>query len=317
MTVQIYTYYDASAPALSPDPGSLLGLLDQCLVSGYGSKAGLGWTKDFHDTVNHKAIFSRTSALASLPSLLIENNAAVSGANVGGAGKANNAVARMVIDVTDVDTWTGLGNGNWVYAVDQSTVTGTRQWFLIGDELGFYLSLDPLVANPSNPSWQLYHFGDMISRMPADQFNCWLGAGGVVTANQISTFTCAIAARACQLPTNNDGSLAVGGIAGNLHGSPFAVTNAVFGTGAGTYPDPVSGDLRVDPVYLRQSNGIRGQARGLFEPALQILPADHAALMFVEETWVNYAGKLILLPVRSGATIGAAAFQVSGSWPNT
>ena len=45
MTVKVYRFDDASAPVLSASPGALIGVLSACLVDGYGSKTGAGWTK--------------------------------------------------------------------------------------------------------------------------------------------------------------------------------------------------------------------------------------------------------------------------------
>jgi hypothetical protein len=47
MTVRVYYSTDASAPILSGTPGSMITLLDACLVNGYGSKVGSGWSKMF------------------------------------------------------------------------------------------------------------------------------------------------------------------------------------------------------------------------------------------------------------------------------
>ena len=43
MTVRIYSSSDAGAPVLRGNtPGDLINLLEKCLVTGYGSKAGAG-----------------------------------------------------------------------------------------------------------------------------------------------------------------------------------------------------------------------------------------------------------------------------------
>ncbi len=41
-TVNLYQSTDASAPILTGSAGSLVTLLDACLVNGYGTKAGRG-----------------------------------------------------------------------------------------------------------------------------------------------------------------------------------------------------------------------------------------------------------------------------------
>jgi hypothetical protein len=47
MTVRVYKSSDASAPVLTGAVGSLVALLDACLVNGYGALAAAGWTKAF------------------------------------------------------------------------------------------------------------------------------------------------------------------------------------------------------------------------------------------------------------------------------
>ena len=50
MTMTIYKSTDPSAPALPSVNGSMINVLYQCLVTGYGSKAGAGWTRPFTGT---------------------------------------------------------------------------------------------------------------------------------------------------------------------------------------------------------------------------------------------------------------------------
>lgn len=50
MTVTVYYSTDASAPSLTGSAGSLIAVLDACLVNGYGAKPAAGWTKAFAGT---------------------------------------------------------------------------------------------------------------------------------------------------------------------------------------------------------------------------------------------------------------------------
>ena len=52
MTVRVYSSTDASAPVLTGQVGSLIAVLDACLVNGYGTKTAAGWTKPFADASN-------------------------------------------------------------------------------------------------------------------------------------------------------------------------------------------------------------------------------------------------------------------------
>src|SRR5574337_1555206 len=50
MTVNVYRSSDASAPVLTGQAGSLITVLDACLISGYGSKSPAGWVKPYSGT---------------------------------------------------------------------------------------------------------------------------------------------------------------------------------------------------------------------------------------------------------------------------
>src|SRR5574337_1914064 len=50
MTVNVYRSSDASAPVLTGQAGSLITVLDACLISGYGSKSPAGWAKPYSGT---------------------------------------------------------------------------------------------------------------------------------------------------------------------------------------------------------------------------------------------------------------------------
>lgn len=47
MALTIYRSTDSGAPSLTYAAGSFIAMLDACLCTGYGSKAGAGWTKPF------------------------------------------------------------------------------------------------------------------------------------------------------------------------------------------------------------------------------------------------------------------------------
>ncbi|MGE3907973.1 MAG: hypothetical protein AB7K36_01385, partial [Chloroflexota bacterium] len=49
-TTRIYRSTDSGAPVLTGQAGSLLNLLDKCLVDGYGSKAAAGWSRPYTGT---------------------------------------------------------------------------------------------------------------------------------------------------------------------------------------------------------------------------------------------------------------------------
>ena len=48
---------DAGAPVLFAEAGGLISVLDACLVDGYGTKAGLGWTKEYQNATDDIAVY--------------------------------------------------------------------------------------------------------------------------------------------------------------------------------------------------------------------------------------------------------------------
>src|SRR5262245_48942529 len=60
----LYRSTDASAPVLTGQVGTLITLLDACLVSGYGSKAAPGWTKPY--TLTNAGAFKHGSGSRSM-----------------------------------------------------------------------------------------------------------------------------------------------------------------------------------------------------------------------------------------------------------
>jgi len=57
--INAYYYDDIDAPVMNGTPGTFLDVLDACLVTGYGSKAGAGWTKEYYDAANHIAVYKQ------------------------------------------------------------------------------------------------------------------------------------------------------------------------------------------------------------------------------------------------------------------
>ena len=58
-TVNIYRSTDASAPTLEGVNGSLVALLDACLVNGYGSQSAAGWTIAY--TTTNKRVYRNST----------------------------------------------------------------------------------------------------------------------------------------------------------------------------------------------------------------------------------------------------------------
>lgn len=130
----VYMSTDAEAPALTGVLGSLIALLDAVLVTGYGSKSPLGWTKDFSG--ENKAVY-RPGAGNDRMFYRISDT----------AGGGRFAYLSMYEAMSDVDNGSGkvtsvLGDegasGASTIAKSASADTNPRQWVIIGDAYGFW-----------------------------------------------------------------------------------------------------------------------------------------------------------------------------------
>jgi len=64
MTVTIYSSEDTDAPTLTGEVGTLINLLQKCLVDGYGNQSAAGWTSQLHSS-GEKAAFQSGDANSS------------------------------------------------------------------------------------------------------------------------------------------------------------------------------------------------------------------------------------------------------------
>ena len=71
--VKYYSWQDAQAPQLSNADGVIKTILKACLVTGYGTKTGAGWTTLFED--DYRIVLRRPLRIGNPPDVKIENGA--------------------------------------------------------------------------------------------------------------------------------------------------------------------------------------------------------------------------------------------------
>lgn len=167
MPVTVYTNTDAGAPAAIVNAGgSLITILDACLVNGYGSKAGAGWTKEFSGT--NVAVYKQGAGSNGMCVRVDDANGPI--ARIRGFGV-----------VTDVNTGTGpfptdsqISGGGYLFK--HNTGAGSRNWYVIANEKAFYF-WTLYDTTTSGASAGLTFFGDIKGLMAADNFNTMLMSG--------------------------------------------------------------------------------------------------------------------------------------------
>jgi hypothetical protein len=276
----IYRSSDASAPVLHGDAGSLITVLDACLVNGYGAQSAAGWTKAFSGT--NKAAYRGGSGVQHY--LRVQDDAPH------GTALGREARIRGFETMSDVDTGTGdfpdttqQTNG---LIVRKSAATGTtaRDWIIFADDrtiYGFFYSAD--VANVPT-SWM---FGEGFSLQSGDAFNTIITArtganenSNVVTVTQenltrlapmSATASTRFAGLAHYMPrgyTGTGGSAHVGKH-GDMTKGDGASTGQSYLNGLVPYPNPEDGGLMLSPIWIHDPNtapsyNIRGRMRGFW-----------------------------------------------------
>jgi hypothetical protein len=162
LPVTVYRWDDAGAPQLiNQKPSELINILTKCLVTGYGSKAGLGWTKPFENVATKSVMFRNNIADGGSGGIVKFNS--VTG------GDSNREWLRMTSsqDATSITASINAGRQDMLGAPD-SDYNG---WMIIGTSTAFIVIFcditDPMVNTGSIPDSSAY-IGDFENYLPAD-----------------------------------------------------------------------------------------------------------------------------------------------------
>lgn len=169
----VYRWDDGNAPVARGERRSLCDILYACLVTGYGSKPGAGWTREYVNATFDKAAF-RNNPLTGTGFFL----------QVDGFGAAN---AYTPI-VQGFEAMTSESDG--LFPFNASTQAGplsnaanttARPWILMADDRAFYFFCwSTITGTPNNTHWYTtaMFFGDPVSRYPIDPYCCGLVCNG-------------------------------------------------------------------------------------------------------------------------------------------
>lgn len=186
-TVIIYTSQDSSAPVLTGQVGTLVALLDACLVNGYGSKSAAGWAKSFTGT--NKAAYRNSATDGTGYYLNVDDSG-------GGGGGAREAFMTGFQTMSALATGTnqfpsssqlnlGTAPAGAVVARKSNTADSTaRKWTVVADNTVFYLFME--TGDQTNPvGATVFFFGDFFSYGgTADVNRCMIiGRNDVNTSN--------------------------------------------------------------------------------------------------------------------------------------
>lgn len=310
MTVRVYYSTDASAPSLTGQSGALIGILDACLVNGYGSKAAAGWTKPFSGT-NLAAYLQGSGGNGHY--LSVDDTGTTTARCVGYEA------------MTDVSTGTNafplaaqLSGGGYFYKSSTADATA-RAWCLIATEKAFYLYIGyaeaSLVAALTSPR-HVYFFGSITSFKTGDAYGTMLIAnsasasnGSAFGASAYNSYTIAQNGHFMARSYTQSGQSVTCG----KYSSAVIPSHLGYSTSTLTYPDPVSGGMLLSPVYVYEAVALarRGLLPGCWGPVHSLPGQCGDTFTGVGEM----AGKeFILLNASVSSTTCRVAIEISDTW---
>lgn len=258
MAISIYRSTDPSAPSLSNTAGSLIALLDACLVNGYGSKSALGWTKEFSGT----NLATYRAAVGNRLYLGIDDTGTTS-ARARAFSVATAAGVAVGSGTNPFPTDAQLSGGMYFVKAAGSGYP----WVLISNGRIFYLYVD---YSNNATAGSINCFGDFVSYKVSDA-NGTILIGSTSNSNSGGNFqnfknATHTPVSAHYLSQRYDGA-AYSIACGKTPMSGLAAVVENMGGSSGNYPfypDPLLGSMFLTPFYVTEpdTTGLYGVLRG-------------------------------------------------------
>jgi hypothetical protein len=296
----IYMSTDAGASGLTGQQGSLLNILNKCLVTGYGSQVppSPAWTKPYTDSIGGVGCF-------------LQGAGAGMGFSVDDSVVVTAKEARMSWYETLTSRSTGtnpfptaaLGVGGvpmWVCR-KSNTADGTqRPWIVIADSSTVYVFVQTGDAANTYLAWG---GGDFYSETPGDPWRCMhMGRSAentaVLTRDNLDylSITGTIGGAEC---IARPVSTSPGAIMISKHGDYVKGGGNSTLLGTVQYPNAANSALYLSPVWIMEPGTftVRGRLRGFYHQC-------HATTNFTDKTTiagaVDYVGHSFLFIKSSG-----------------
>jgi len=258
MSVYIYRSTDASAPALTGWAGSLIAVLDACLVNGYGSKAPVGWTKPWSGT----NLASYRSNVGSQLYVGVDDGAGTT-ARIRGFQTMTAAGVAAGSGAFPFPSDVQVSGGLWVIKSNAASSLA-RPWVLISNGKIFYLFID---LDTTDTHGTITAFGD-ISSYKASDSNC-----SILIANTTGSYA------NCYFPVLSNVSSTIAGhyLSQKFDGISYSISVGkvpINGWLSHDYmsgwagfpliqdPEPIAGGKILSPIGISEMSGSFGVPRG-------------------------------------------------------
>lgn len=159
----LYSSTDASAPVLLDGVGSLANVLKKCLVTGYGTKAGLGWTQKYISPDGYQVVFRNKGT-----GFFLKVNNSINIANSGIAAMIETYEAMSSYEVGYLRT-PELGVNHYISYANTKTNARVIPWKVLGDDKGFWFC----TKFATYDGWGVSYLGDYIPYDLGNKYN-WI-----------------------------------------------------------------------------------------------------------------------------------------------
>lgn len=256
----VYRWDDGNAPVARGERRSLCDILYACLVTGYGTKPGAGWTREFVNATFDKAVFRNNPVTGTGFFLQIDG--------LGGANEYTPKIQAYEVMTSESDGLFPFHASTTYTQVSNMGGTTARPWILVADDRAFYLIIwvsitsTPTVADTATFGMS---FGDFVKWKPDDAYACGLMAqyGPVSNTAQASDVTGAVSE--VKIPRKSSGAVGSSYIGATIHGGGPCNPGIPGSTGlAYTSGDP----FLYNRPYINDGAAytLRGWSPGLYIP---------------------------------------------------
>lgn len=321
MAFNIYYSTDPGAPTLNGLTGSLLPILDGCLVTGIGSKPSAGWSRVYSGSGTNpyaQAVYQAPSG-SRAAYLYIGDNAQYNGTAAGRESYWWMAESLLPITTNPTAVISAQGWGVRKSATADSTA---RPWICFADDRTVYFLAQ---SGDTAGRYSITYFGDFYSLMPNDKYNL-ASTGRNLGNSSAGANECFDAYQA------NGFSLGYLGVIRSYLGlgstvacskapanSAMIVTttsNDFAWTGNIVFPNPTDGGLYLSPIWIYDyttspAPHIRGRMRGVWmigNKSAQISFNDKDTFQGVGDL----AGKTFMI-IKTGFNGFPYAFEISNT----
>ena len=308
MTVRRYSSTDPSAPVFNGAAGSLIALLDACLVNGYGSKAASGWTKTAIAT--NVAAYKQPSGSNGM-FIRVDDTTTLTSRIVGCETQASYVDGASNIFPTAVQ----LAGG--AYITKSSDTSTARAWVLVCNGKSFYIIINQAGAVDWSTAF-VGGFSQIDSYYAGDAYNNLLISGTAAAVSQYLGNV--LSGNAITSSANGHWSARAyhqtgSSIIAHKLADTAKMGNSLTVMGASTsvlqFPSPVDGSVYVSPVWVGDGPTalIRGTLPGIWCP-------QHARPLAPMDVWTPSSGPLLgktfeAWPV---GTTGQLFVETSDTW---